>query len=114
MEEHSSDTTADTFGGCASGGCASGGCASISTGCGVWHQHRSPHSDCEVWLQAKLVVVLQPDGHCMYRAVEDQLEVHSNRDANGAHDYTDLRQKTADYMRSHKDELLPFIIQVRT
>lgn len=48
----------------------------------------------------------------MYRAVEDQMGVHSNNGANGAHDYTDLRHKTADYMRSHKDELLPFIIQV--
>ena len=56
--------------------------------------------------------MLQPDGHCMYRAVEDQLEVHRDGGAHSTHDYTLLREKTADYIRNHKDELLPFIIQV--
>ena len=57
---------------------------------------------------------LQPDGHCMYRAVQDQLSLYNDHNAN-AHSpegVTALRHKTADYIRNHKEEFLPFLTQV--
>ena len=67
---------------------------------------------------------MQPDGHCMYRAVQDQLTLRSNNDqqhqaaaansddSHQADDVTDLRKKTADYIRNHRDDFLPFLMQV--
>ncbi|KAL3147843.1 hypothetical protein ABBQ32_002566 [Trebouxia sp. C0010 RCD-2024] len=66
---------------------------------------------------------IQPDGHCMYRAVQDQLSLRSSNDqqhqsatANGddshqTDDVMDLRKKTADYIRNHRDNFLPFLVQ---
>ena len=55
-------------------------------------------------------VAIQADGHCMYRAVQDQLEAS---DDNPELDYTELRQETASYMRAFPDNFLPFINQAR-
>ncbi|DBA83091.1 hypothetical protein WJX79_000332 [Trebouxia sp. C0005] len=54
---------------------------------------------------------IQPDGHCMYRAVQDQLNLRSNGDSHAAEDVAELRKKTADYIRHHQDDFLPFLIQ---
>lgn len=69
---------------------------------------------------------MQPDGHCMYRAVQDQLSLRSDDQQQQTSAATvsdndhqtdavmDLRKKTADYMRSHRNDFLPFLMQVRT
>lgn len=62
----------------------------------------------------------------MYRAVQDQLSLHGNDQqqqaaptATSEEDYQtddvmDLRKKTADYIRNHRDDFLPFLMQVST
>uniref|UniRef100_G1KBP2 ubiquitinyl hydrolase 1 n=1 Tax=Anolis carolinensis TaxID=28377 RepID=G1KBP2_ANOCA len=49
------------------------------------------------------------DGHCMYRAVEDQLREQSNSWTVPA-----LRSRTAEYMESHADDFLPFLTNPNT
>lgn len=49
---------------------------------------------------------IKPDGHCLYRAVETQLLLHSNAQFS----YQDLRQMTAKYMREHAADFLPFFL----
>ncbi|CAH9095037.1 unnamed protein product [Cuscuta epithymum] len=51
---------------------------------------------------------IKPDGHCLYRAVEDQLSIQSR----GACPYTylELRQMAAGYMRKHSSYFLPFFL----
>ncbi|TKV90677.1 hypothetical protein SEVIR_9G044700v4 [Setaria viridis] len=51
---------------------------------------------------------IKPDGHCLYRAVENQLSLHSNGTAR--YSYQDLRQMTAKYMREHAADFLPFFL----
>lgn len=53
------------------------------------------------------------DGHCLYRAIADQL---NNNDSNQSSlhtsqrfDFEDLRLKAAAYMREHVDEFAPFL-----
>ncbi|KAG1947095.1 deubiquitinase OTUD6B [Pimephales promelas] len=47
---------------------------------------------------------ISSDGHCMYRAVEDQLMERSTKLS-----LKELRAQTAQYMRSHADDFLPFL-----
>lgn len=47
---------------------------------------------------------ISSDGHCMYRAVEDQLTERSTTLR-----LKELRAQTAQYMRSHADDFLPFL-----
>ncbi|EPS65075.1 hypothetical protein M569_09704 [Genlisea aurea] len=51
---------------------------------------------------------IKPDGHCLYKAVEDQLALHSG----GSAPYTvqDLRHMAAAYMRDHASDFLPFFL----
>ncbi|KAM6214936.1 deubiquitinase OTUD6B [Rhynchocyon petersi] len=49
------------------------------------------------------------DGHCMYRAIEDQL-----KDQNCPLTVTALRSRTAEYMQSHVDDFLPFLTNPNT
>ncbi|XP_069778040.1 deubiquitinase OTUD6B-like isoform X4 [Narcine bancroftii] len=44
------------------------------------------------------------DGHCMYKAIEDQL-----RNQNSLLTLVELRSQAAEYMRSHMDDFLPFL-----
>jgi len=70
---------------------------------------------------------IPPDGNCLYRAVEDQLQEAvraeaaaggsdastAGRSAKSAADvpmYEQLRQSAVDYMRSHEDEFAPFVL----
>ena len=48
----------------------------------------------------------------MYRAVQDQLSLRSNDESQQPDDIVQLRKKTADYIRNHRDDFLPFLIQV--
>ncbi|XP_026989590.2 deubiquitinase OTUD6B [Tachysurus fulvidraco] len=52
---------------------------------------------------------ISSDGHCMYRAVEDQL---TGRVC--SLNIQELRVQTAQYMRSHKDDFLPFLTNPST
>ncbi|KAJ4832109.1 hypothetical protein Tsubulata_028056 [Turnera subulata] len=51
---------------------------------------------------------IKPDGHCLYRAVENQLALLSG----GSSPYTfqDLRKMVASYMRENADDFLPFFL----
>ncbi|XP_034776990.2 deubiquitinase OTUD6B [Acipenser ruthenus] len=49
------------------------------------------------------------DGHCMYRAIEDQLT-----DRDGSLSLSELRAQAAEYMRSHADDFLPFLTNPST
>lgn len=49
------------------------------------------------------------DGHCMYRAIEDQLKGQGSLLT-----LTDLRTQTAEYMKKHEEEFLPFLINPNT
>ncbi|KAI3715029.1 hypothetical protein L6452_21994 [Arctium lappa] len=53
-----------------------------------------------------LVHEIKPDGHCLYRAVEDQLKIR------GLPFYTfqELRKMVADYMRKNSSDFLPFFL----
>ncbi|KAK2994571.1 hypothetical protein RJ640_012738 [Escallonia rubra] len=51
---------------------------------------------------------IKPDGHCLYRAVENQLALLSG----GSSPYTfqELREMVAAYMRQHAHDFLPFFL----
>lgn len=49
------------------------------------------------------------DGHCMYRAIEDQLKERQN-----SWTVAMLRSQTAEYVRSHIDDFLPFLTNPNT
>ncbi|XP_020597457.1 OTU domain-containing protein 6B isoform X3 [Phalaenopsis equestris] len=51
---------------------------------------------------------IKPDGHCLYRAVEDQLSLCS--DKNQLYSYQELRKIAASYMREHAVDFLPFFL----
>ncbi|OAY69174.1 OTU domain-containing protein 6B [Ananas comosus] len=51
---------------------------------------------------------IKPDGHCLYRAVEDQLLLHSH-DAAG-YGYVELRRMVARYMKDNVWDFLPFFL----
>lgn len=51
---------------------------------------------------------IKPDGHCLYRAVEDQLSLHSRNTS--LFGYQELREMAANYMREHASDFLPFFL----
>jgi OTU domain-containing protein 6 len=51
---------------------------------------------------------IKPDGHCLYRAIENQLSLHSKGTAQYSHQ--ELRQMAAMYMREHATDFLPFFL----
>ncbi|KAL0357196.1 UNVERIFIED_CONTAM: OVARIAN TUMOR DOMAIN-containing deubiquitinating enzyme 5 [Sesamum calycinum] len=51
---------------------------------------------------------IKPDGHCLYRAVEDQLALHSG--GSSPYTYQELREMVAAYMRKHATDFLPFFL----
>ncbi|KAM4540052.1 deubiquitinase OTUD6B [Odontesthes bonariensis] len=58
--------------------------------------------------QQKLQIKEIPsDGHCMYRAIEDQLTQRSKPELTMS--MKELRSRTAERMRSHADDFLPFL-----
>ncbi|KAM6541016.1 hypothetical protein CsatB_005463 [Cannabis sativa] len=54
------------------------------------------------------VAEIKPDGHCLYRAVEDQLAVLSG--GRSPHNYQELRELVASYMRKNASDFLPFFL----
>ncbi|CAK6949470.1 deubiquitinase OTUD6B isoform X1 [Scomber scombrus] len=55
---------------------------------------------------------ISSDGHCMYRAIEDQLAQRSKPGL--IMSVKELRCGTAEYMRSHADDFLPFLTNSNT
>ena len=57
----------------------------------------------------------QPDGNCLYRAVEDQLRlsdgVEPAGEGAGVPSHSELRRQAVAHMREHEDEFLPFFAQ---
>ncbi|XP_050364536.1 OVARIAN TUMOR DOMAIN-containing deubiquitinating enzyme 5 [Argentina anserina] len=51
---------------------------------------------------------IKPDGHCLYRAIQDQLAYHSG--GSSPYTYQDLREMVATYMRKHAPDFLPFFL----
>ncbi|CAA2976074.1 Hypothetical predicted protein [Olea europaea subsp. europaea] len=51
---------------------------------------------------------IKSDGHCLYRAVEDQLALHSG--GSSPYTYQELREMVAAYMRKHSSEFFPFFL----
>lgn len=49
---------------------------------------------------------IKPDGHCMYRAIEDQL----SRPGPTSKTYQELRELAASYIRSHQSDFYPFLV----
>ncbi|KAK9862418.1 hypothetical protein WJX84_000480 [Apatococcus fuscideae] len=57
---------------------------------------------------------IPPDGNCLFRAVEDQVELAGPRDGSGSAGssiHGDLRQQAASHMLQHPHDYLPFVIQ---
>ncbi|XP_038581413.1 deubiquitinase OTUD6B [Micropterus salmoides] len=55
---------------------------------------------------------ISSDGHCMYRAIEDQLAQRSKPGL--IMSVKELRSRTAEHMRSHADDFLPFLTNPNT
>lgn len=55
---------------------------------------------------------ISSDGHCMYRAIEDQLAQRSKPSLTMS--VKELRSRTAEHMRSHTDDFLPFLTNPST
>lgn len=51
---------------------------------------------------------IKPDGHCLYRAVEDQLSLYPGTCLQSS--FQELREVAASYMRSHVEDFVPFIV----
>ncbi|XP_073273536.1 OVARIAN TUMOR DOMAIN-containing deubiquitinating enzyme 5-like [Primulina huaijiensis] len=51
---------------------------------------------------------IKADGHCLYRAVEDQLAFHSG--GSSPCTYQELREMVANYMRKNASDYLPFFL----
>ncbi|KAB1228170.1 OTU domain-containing protein 6B [Morella rubra] len=51
---------------------------------------------------------IKPDGHCLYRAVENQLALLSH--GSSPYTYQELREVVAAYMRKHASDFLPFFL----
>ncbi|KAF9920368.1 OTU domain-containing protein 6A [Linnemannia zychae] len=52
-----------------------------------------------------IVKDITADGHCLYNAIADQLSQHYSAET----DVKTLRHETAEYMRGHSDDFLPFL-----
>ncbi|XP_039977732.1 deubiquitinase OTUD6B [Xiphias gladius] len=55
---------------------------------------------------------ISSDGHCMYRAIEDQLAQRSKTGL--SMNVKELRTRTAEHMRCHADDFLPFLTNPNT
>ncbi|KAJ2391135.1 OTU protein [Coemansia sp. RSA 2611] len=49
---------------------------------------------------------IRPDGHCLYSAFADQIGTYHGQSAS----YAQMRQRAAEYMRSHCDDFIPFMV----
>ena len=63
-------------------------------------------------LQGLCIREIPPDGNCLFRAVEDQIEQAGPPVSSSGRSHSDLRQRAASHMQQHPDDYLPFVIQV--
>lgn len=63
-------------------------------------------------LQQLQIKEIPSDGHCMYRAIEDQLAQRSQPGL--VMSLKELRSRTAQHMRGHADDFLPFLTNTNT
>lgn len=54
---------------------------------------------------------IQPDGHCLFRSVQDQLQI---RHRLNSVTIEDLRKQAADYIRAHADDFIPYLFDEKT
>lgn len=54
---------------------------------------------------------IKPDGHCLFSSVLDQLEQRHSREALSV---GLLRKQAADYIRSHRDDFIPYLLDQET
>ena len=55
------------------------------------------------------IALIKSDGHCLYRAVAQQLAVTGRQPHATEEDFRDVRQRAAHFLRSHADTYMPFI-----
>eukprot|EP01135_Chromosphaera_perkinsii_P000585 Nk52_evm6s128 gene=Nk52_evmTU6s128 len=53
---------------------------------------------------------IKPDGHCLYSAIADQLSMIGKMPRGVDEDIFSLRSLTAEYVRSHSNDFIPFLI----
>ncbi|KAG5418614.1 OTU2 [Candida metapsilosis] len=53
---------------------------------------------------------IKPDGHCLFASIQDQLQQRHDTDKT----IQELRDLSAEYMLSHKDDFIPFLIVEQT
>ncbi|MBW0518847.1 hypothetical protein O181_058562 [Austropuccinia psidii MF-1] len=53
------------------------------------------------------IVEITPDGHCLFSAIADQLNLHSY--PNGPYTYQTCRTLASDYIRQRRDEFIPYL-----
>lgn len=53
---------------------------------------------------------IKPDGHCLFASIQDQLQQRHDIDKT----IQELRDLSAEYMLSHKDDFIPFLIDEQT
>lgn len=53
---------------------------------------------------------IQPDGHCLFRSIQDQLQWRYGVEAS----VSDLRKSAADYIRSQPDDFIPYLFDETT
>jgi OTU domain-containing protein 6 len=56
---------------------------------------------------------MKPDGHCLYRAIEDQLALYPDT-SSIKFSFQKLREVAASYMRSHAKDFAPFVVVENT
>lgn len=53
---------------------------------------------------------VKPDGHCLFRSIQDQLQWRQGVDVL----VSDLRKSAADYIRAHSDDFVPYLFDEAT
>ncbi|KAJ3693564.1 hypothetical protein LUZ60_009044 [Juncus effusus] len=53
---------------------------------------------------------IKPDGHCLYRAVENQLLLNNNKGNAPSYNFQELRELTANYMKENRNDFIPFFL----
>lgn len=53
---------------------------------------------------------IQPDGHCLFRSLQDQLQVRHDIEVS----VEALRKQAADYIRAHPDDFVPYLFDEQT
>ncbi|TPX64549.1 hypothetical protein SpCBS45565_g05784 [Spizellomyces sp. 'palustris'] len=69
--------------------------------------HKEIEDDAIASLISPLGLSITPDGHCMYNAIADQISVRGRGEPMS---YKNLRRITANYLREHPEDFVPFLV----